>query len=209
MERVVITSCANCGAPVDSQSGTECKYCKAPIIIKTLADLAKIPKDKRPAYMSHYKEALEGNTGHVPLSIALVLCHIGAQNFTIADRLLNKLIDDDCQDPNIFYYKAICLLEGKRPRTLNYDQIDEVRAQLRSANSMGSGVGTYYVFMAILRLDYFDRYGFNHNCGEDAKTLCSIANSHGVSEDEVRELLDVTQITSDVSNILDEYLLVK
>ena len=206
MNKVIITQCVNCGAPVDSENDKACKYCKAPIIIKTLADLAKIPNDKKQRYVEQYKKALLENSGDIPLSIALILCHIGARNYPVANRLLDNLIDDHCQDANVFYYKALCLLEGTRPRTMNYETIENIRAHINSANEICGGDPIYYVFLAVLQLDYFNRYGFNYNCGKNAKELCHIANSLKVNTDEVQELLNTINISSDICHTLDKYL---
>lgn len=54
-----------------------------------------------------------------------------------------------------YYYLALALLKGKRPKILQRGQIEEIDQLLCTATTMGDSDGTLQFFRALLRDDYY------------------------------------------------------
>jgi tetratricopeptide (TPR) repeat protein len=75
---------------------------------------------------------------------------------------LREAIRVDSSLATAYYYLALALLNGKRPKIIQRSQIEEIDQLLCTATVMGDFDGTVHWFRALLRSDY---YGGNRmNC---------------------------------------------
>ena len=61
-----------------------------------------------------------------------------------------------------YYYLAIALLKGKRPKILNRSEVEEIDQLLNTATAMGDSDGTVLLFRALVRDDYFNGNGITN-----------------------------------------------
>lgn len=79
-----------------------------------------------------------------------------------ATDLLRAAIKADSSLAVAYYYLALALLKGKRPKILQRSQIEEIDQLLCTATAMGDFDGTVQWFRALLRHDYYS--GNRMNC---------------------------------------------
>lgn len=61
-----------------------------------------------------------------------------------------------------YYYLAIALLKGKRPKLLNRSEVEKIDQLLNAATAMGDSDGTVLWFRALVRDDYFNGNGITN-----------------------------------------------
>lgn len=85
-----------------------------------------------------------------------------AKSYQQATDLLRATIKVDPSLASAYYYLALALLKGKRPKILQRSQIEEIDQLLCTATAMGDFDGTVQWFRALLRQDYYS--GNRMNC---------------------------------------------
>jgi len=208
MSKIVVHTCPNCGANLSGGIETVCEFCGSAYIPKNLAALAKMDRTTKHKYITSYKEILEDNSGNVPVSISLAMCHIDAGNHGFALGILEKLASNDCTDPNVFYYMTLAMLEGKKPRVLHMNKIRRLESFLNSAQLLSGGEGLYYILQAAIKRDYYEYYLFNRYPGDNSKTLLEKANNYALDVSEIHELLKLVNLDLDDRQYFDSILAV-
>ncbi len=189
MAKIIVHSCPNCGANLAADVESVCEYCGSAYMPKNLATLAKMDRNTKLKYITSYKEILADHDGNVPISISLAMCHIDAENYEFALKLLEKLANNDCTDPNVFYYIALAMLGGKKPRVLHVDMVRKVESYLNSAQLLSGGTAIYYIVQAAIKSDYYEYYLFNMYPGDTCRTLLEKANNFKIEVEEIHEVL--------------------
>lgn len=78
-----------------------------------------------------------------------------AKSYQQAVDLLRETIRIDSSLTVVYYYLALALLGGKRPKVLKRSQIEEIDQLLLTAIAMGDSDGTLQWFRALMRYDYY------------------------------------------------------
>jgi tetratricopeptide (TPR) repeat protein len=78
-----------------------------------------------------------------------------AQSYQQAINLLNDAIKADPSIPYAYYYLALALLRGKRPKILKRSEIEEIDQLLATATAMGDSDATVQWFRVLIRDDYY------------------------------------------------------
>ena len=81
-----------------------------------------------------------------------------------ATMLTQSLLAAPSGDGN--YYLALALLQGKRPKVLNYSQAVSIRQKLASACSLDSSKAHYWYLRALVEYDFFLENGFSDEISE-------------------------------------------
>lgn len=85
-----------------------------------------------------------------------------AKSYQQSINLLSTAIKADPLLVIAYYYLALALLKGKRPKVLNRSQIEEIDQLLSTATALGDFDGTIQWFRALIRHDYY--VGNRLNC---------------------------------------------
>jgi len=206
MAKILVNACPNCGANVSGDADV-CEFCGSSYTIKNLSALAKMDRSIKLKYITEYNKVLTDNAGNIPIAVSLALCHIDAQNYEFALNLLKKLADNDCQDPNVFYYVSLAMLDGKKPRLHHIDRIRKVESYLKSAQYLSGGTfGLYYILQAAIKRDYYEYYLFNMNAGDNCKVLLERANNFELDVDEIDLLLRLLKLDDSDRTYFDSIL---
>lgn len=101
---------------------------------------------------------------------------------------LNDAIKADPSIPYFYYYLALALLRGRRPKILKRSEIEEID-QLLSAATVGDSDATVQWFRALVRDDYYR--GNRMNCPSPSveDILGSIHPDAAINIDRLEELL--------------------
>jgi hypothetical protein len=85
-----------------------------------------------------------------------------ARSYPQSINLFNEVIKADASIAVAYYYLAIALLKGRRPKILKRSEVEEIDQLLVSAVACGDSDATVHWFRALVRDDY---YGGNRmNC---------------------------------------------
>ncbi len=96
-----------------------------------------------------------------------------------------SVIKNGATDPDVYYYAAICLLNGKKAFLQQRSTIDTIVKYMNNAISL-EAKAIYYYFLAYIKYDYFERKYLNVN--PDYRTCYKSAALKGLAESEVRKM---------------------
>ena len=89
---------------------------------------------------------------------SVALCHLKQKNYDKATEYFKRAIEQDGNDPDNYYYAAVCKLRGNPAFTIKRSDIDEIEQYITNAITI-KPKGVYYYLRAYIRYDYF----FLHN----------------------------------------------
>lgn len=183
-------NCRCCGAVVQATE-IQCTYCENPIRITTLRSAAELSKPLLMKYLQNYESAgPEGNSSH----IALGLIYLQIGQFSHAKDRFNKVIESDPINSEAYFYRAIAVLQNKKPFLCSRSLIDEALCDLDAAYEIEQQAVYKYV-SALIRYDYFHRKKFRIQ--PDFTDEFEIAKSMGIGSgdmDLLRSILNINLI---------------
>jgi tetratricopeptide (TPR) repeat protein len=150
-------TCSQCGWSFDTEALKQntCTKCKSAILVTSVAYLEKFEKPATQRYIAQYTQALKVDPEDRDALLAVGLCYLKLGLFDLADRYLRQLINAHPADPSGYYYRAICILKGKRPRTASLPIIREAEQLIGTALELDSTNGRYDVLLAAIQYDYY------------------------------------------------------
>lgn len=153
----VAQTCSQCGWSFDTEALqlNRCKKCKSAILVTSVAYLEKFDKPAIQKYIAQYTQALKADPQNRDALLALGICYLKLGLFDLADRFLRQLIDAHPAHPSGYYYRGICSLRGKRPRTASLLVIREAEQLIGTALELDPANGRYEVLLAAIRHDYY------------------------------------------------------
>ena len=147
--------CRNCNASADI-GATKCKYCKEPVIISTFNSVYSMPMPMVNQYAANYREALQNEPDAKDLNNSLAMCYLKLKLYDRALVAFEKAMEDNFDNPETFFYAAICVLGGKKAFLVQRPEIDKIEEYINAALSIEPR-GIFYYFMAYIKYDYFER----------------------------------------------------
>ena len=153
----VAQTCSQCGWSFDIEAlrANTCKKCRSAILVTSVAYLEKFDRPAIQNYVTHYMQALTNDPEDRDALLAIGICYTKLGLFDMADRFLRRLIDAHPADPSGYYYRGICILKGRRPRTASLSVIQEVEQLIGTALALDPSNGRYDVLLAAVRHDYY------------------------------------------------------
>lgn len=150
-------TCSQCGWSFDTEAlqKNTCKKCRSAILVTSVAYLEKFDKPAIQKYIAQYTQALKADPQGRDALLAIGICYLKLGLFDLADRFLRQLIDTHAADPSGYYYRGICILKGKRPRTASLPVIREAEQLIGTALELDPANGRYDVLLAAIRHDYY------------------------------------------------------
>ena len=124
-------------------------------------------------------ESLSQPTGKELLHNGIQL--INHKAYQQAIDVLNSAIKTEPSLSATYYYLAIALLKGKRPKVLKCIEIEEIDRLLDIATIRGDSDGTIQLFRALVRDDYYNGNRLNCPPPSVADILSSISSTIDIS----------------------------
>lgn len=186
MPKVIDINCPGCGAPVDTTI-KNCKYCGRPIIISSMSALVDIDTISLKKYASEYQKISKDNPDNADIAISLGLIFLKLRLFDKAKKQFDISIENNPENPDLYFYSAISALSGKKPFLLPRKEIDVICELLAAANGIEER-STYQFLLAYVKYDYHFRKKFSID--EPYFSHLNRAKELGIST------LDVEQIMS-------------
>ena len=186
--KAICPKCPNCGAPVETDA-VRCEYCSAPIIITSFAGALELPDISK--YTSAYKNSLTAAPDDPNLNAAIGFCYMRLKMYAQAQTCFQKAIDGGLMNSEIFFYTAVCMLDGKKAFIAKRPVIDKIQELIEAARAIDDK-GIYAYFHAYIKFDYFKRKSL---ITRPAYTeLLSEAHRLGVSEHDIGILFDLLRV---------------
>jgi hypothetical protein len=111
-----------------------------------------------------------------------------AKSFNQAVNILKDAVKAEPSMRMAYYYLAIALLKGKRPKILSRNEINEIDEWLCAAIALDEADGLFHWFRALVREDYFNGNGMISRA-PSVQEIISIAMSRHIDIGELRILL--------------------
>ena len=157
-ERVKVETCPQCGAPV--KLGTsKCEYCESEFLVISLSYLDKFDKAGINRYISSYKQMLKDSPDDGELNCAMGICYLDLGLHDLAIRYFAEAIAQIPDSGDAYYYYALALLKGKKPRVANLSDIRRIEDYLSAATQLDDSKSKYYYLWALVKYDYYVRNG--------------------------------------------------
>jgi tetratricopeptide (TPR) repeat protein len=192
----VAQTCSQCGWSFDTEALRQntCKKCKSAILVTSVAYLEKFDQPAIRKYIAEYTQALKADPQNRDALLAIGICYLKLGLFDLADRFLRQLIDVHPADPSGYYYRGICILKGKRPRTASLPVIREAEQLIGAALELDPANGRYDILLAAIRHDYYVLNGMRvpDPAPED---LVASAEAKHVDQLEVEQIFGLIQIS--------------
>lgn len=171
------TACRNCGAAADIGQ-TKCRYCKQPVLISTFNSVYSMPISIVNQYATTYREALQNEPDAKDINYSVAICYLKLKLYDKALGAFEKVIENNFDNSEAFFYAAVCMLGGKKAFFTQRSIIDKIEEYINVALTIESR-GIYHYFLAYIKYDYFSRKFFKTS--PTYKEALKNANAAGVS----------------------------
>lgn len=185
------TRCSGCGEPADIGQ-TKCKYCKKPVLISTFNSVYAMPMPMLRQYAAAQEEGLQNDPNNNDLNTSLAMCYLKLKLHGKALVAFEKAMEDNFNNPENYFYAAVCLLGGKKAFLAQRPEIDKIEEYINAAIEVEPR-GIFHYFLAYIKYDYFERKFFNTS--PTYQEALSMANSAGVSPFDVEQLYGILGVS--------------
>lgn len=158
-ENIKVEICPQCGAPL-KLSAKKCEYCEAEFIVTSLAYLDKFDETSINKYINHYKKLLKDNPENGELNYGMGICYLHLCLYDLAIKYFSKAIELLPDYSDTYYYYALALLKGRRPKILTFSEIKVIEEYINAAIQIDNTKAKYYYLWAIIKHDFYLMNGF-------------------------------------------------
>ena len=182
------TSCRNCGASA-AVGDTKCKYCKQPVVISTFNSVYAMPMPMVNQYATAYREALQNEPDAKDLNTSIAFCYLKLKLYDKAFGAFEKAMEANFDNPETFFYAAICLLKGKKAFLAQRPEINKIEEYINAALMIEPNKGICHYFRAYIKYDYFERKSLNTT--PTWREALAQAKASGLSPTDVEQLFGI------------------
>ena len=181
---VINMECPGCGAPVTT-ADKDCAFCKGPITISTFNSVASMPMPDLNRYASAYRKALSEHPQDGGLNSSIAMCYLKLKLYDKALSAFETAIENNFDDPEVYFYAAICLLGSKKAFLATRPTIDRAVEYLNAATTIAPR-GIYCHLLAYIKYDYFSRKFFTTS--PTYQEVLQKAKELGISDYDISQL---------------------
>lgn len=186
-QTVIELNCPGCGARV-STGQKECEWCHKPIIISTFNSVYSMPMPEVNKYAGVYRKVLTDNPDNADISKSLAMCYLKLRLYDKALLAFKDAIKANFDDSEVYFYAAICLLNGKKAFLAKRSAIDKAEEYINAALAV-EPKGIYYYFWAYIKYDHFARKSYKTS--PTYQEALAMAQQAGLSEYDVEQLYEI------------------
>lgn len=187
---VVDLVCPGCGASL-SVNQKVCKFCRRAITVSTFRSVYDMTGEDFHDYRQACEDSLKQEPGDNGLHFSAAMCYMKMGLYDKAGDELDKVIADNFDNSEAYFYKAITMLDKKIPKVFPRPHIDKIEEYVNAAIKI-EPKGIYYYFAAYIRYDYHERKFLNVK--PNYKQLLQMANQSGYSEYDVEQLYRMLEV---------------
>lgn len=152
---IINLECPHCGVAV-SMSQEVCEYCNKPIVFVNYSNVQNMTLPEVNKCVNSYRKTLVDNPDNRDINISLALCYLRLKLYDKAIECFEKAMDNNFDQPDVFFYAAVCLLKGQKAFVAQRKEIDKCMEYLNAAIEI-EPKGIYMYFLAYIKYDYFNR----------------------------------------------------
>ena len=176
-----------------SAGGGNCEYCGKPVIISNFSTAAALANADIGKYTSYYTKILSSDPGNRDVNVALAFCYMRLKLYDKATEAFDKAMDNNLDNPDVFFSAAVALLKGKRAYFAPRAAIDKCMEYINAAMTI-SPKGIYQYFLAYIKYDYFFKHYLKPPQPDWEEDMEAAYTDYDVSEKEIRELFKFLRI---------------
>ena len=155
--------CLTCGGMTevgDALSGS-CEYCGGRIEYKRIASFNAVEKVNLGKLRKLFESAVSDPGSRKTVSeeksnLAQALCYLLAGNFTLAQKKLATVIDNDPASAEPYYYYALTLVNGRSLSELTLREAKKITEYLQTAMAIDGDFIFPKLFFALLCIEYYE-----------------------------------------------------
>lgn len=189
--QVIDLECPGCGFPVHTDMKT-CPRCGRPVVISTFSSMSEMMGPDFMKWQRSYTNLASIYPDHPQVHSTLAFCHFKLKRYDKAMPHFEKAIEDCFDNADLYFYAAICKLQGKMAFTARRADIKEIEALLNAA-LMIEEKAIYYYFLAYIKYDFYERKKFNTT--PNYRECLQTALNTGLSEYDVSELYAILGVS--------------
>lgn len=159
---IKVEKCPQCGAPVKIETN-KCEYCEAEFLVTSLAYLDRFDTININKYINYYKELLKKDPDNGEISCAIGICYLDLGLYDLAIKYFSKTIEQLPEYADAYYYYALALFKGRRPKVLTLFEIREIESYLKAAIQIDNTKSKYFFLLAIIKYDFYIKNGLKVN----------------------------------------------
>ena len=182
-------TCPGCGFPI-SVGMTECPA-GHPVNISTFNSVYDMPMPLVNRYVNTYRKELNEDPDDKELNNSIGICYLKLKLYDKALIAFEKAMEDNFDNSEVFFYAAICLLQGKKAFLAPRSNIDKAEEYINAA-LMIEPRGIYYYFLAYIKYDFFERKFLNTSPNYQA--ALQMATAAGLSEYDIQMLYGILKV---------------
>lgn len=186
-EDIKVLQCPQCGATAKLNIN-KCEYCGSEFIVTNLAYLDKFDKTGINKYINHYKQLLKVTPDNGEYNCAMGICYLDLKLFDLATKYFAIAIEQMPDNSDAYYYYAIALLKGRRPKILTLKEIEKIESYLSAATQIDSNKSKYFYLLALIKYDFYIANGLRIN-PPTFEELISEGNSKPFEKQENEKML--------------------
>ena len=157
---IVELECPGCAAPLTTSTKT-CPKCFRPIVISTLNTIVGLSSVDLKKQVNTYNKVLSENQDNYEINLSVAFCYMQLKLYDKANESFKKILDENFENADAYYYAAIALLKGKKAFLASRDTINKIIEYIDAAN-MIEPKGIYWYLLAYIKYDYFARKSLNN-----------------------------------------------
>jgi tetratricopeptide (TPR) repeat protein len=113
------------------------------------------------------------------------------RDYKQAQDILNKVLERASNDANVYYYLALAILEGRRPKSLSEPEVSKIIKILDRAIERNNSKGQFFYLKAIIKYDYNYRSLGNTTAKFESYRLLDATINAGIDDDVETEILNL------------------
>ncbi len=176
--------CPSCGEPwtIDQK---ECNHCGRPVVLQTMKEAESVPAPQLNKFVVTLRQASQRCDDEPTFHRALAFCYLRLKLYDKAAAAFDRAMEEEFDNPETYFYAAVCLLGGKKAFQTPRPTIDKIEEYVNAAIELDPR-GIFYYFLAYIRYDHHKRKFYN--VSPNWQQYLAMARQRGVTERDIQQL---------------------
>ena len=193
MITVEIIRCQGCGANL-SPNNTNCEYCGSVNVIKTKENPFSLDESLTKKYVNFYKEKVKELPSDGESVFALGLFYLRLKLYDFAIRNIEKTIELMPEESDVYYFCALSLMKGRKPKIIPLTEIKKIEEYLNTAIQLNDTNASYYYLWALIKYDFYLKNGLRSQ-SPTLDYLLDELKTKNLSIDELEKIKGMVPVT--------------